>query len=99
MLDEAIQVGLRNASSHNQYLLDRAGMRFSRADLWISYQELDARLSKAQVLFEELANGAQQAVILLQSPGTDVFRGRDGSELRITRTIEHNSVQVQLDGL
>jgi hypothetical protein len=54
MLAQAVDTSLRDAFSHNQYLLDQAGITFSRSGRWLSYENLDGILLSAQALFAEL---------------------------------------------
>lgn len=99
MLDEVIDLDLRNAFSHNQYVLDRVGMTFARADRFVSYEALTETLSRAQAFYQELADGAERGTAFLQSEGEDVFRGRDGSTLTITRTRREGTMDVRMVGL
>jgi hypothetical protein len=99
MLDKIIDLDLRNAFSHNQYVLDRVGMTFSRDGRFVSYEALAQTLSGAQAFYQELADQAEQATAFLRSEGEDVFRGRDGSALTITRTRRESTMDVRMVGL
>jgi hypothetical protein len=99
MLDEVIDLDLRNAFTHNQYVLGRVGKTFARDGRFVSYEALTETLSKAQAFYQELADGAERGTAFLQSEGEDVFRGRDGSALTITRTRREGTMDVQMVGL
>ena len=49
MLDEVIDLDLRNAFSHNQYVLDRVGMTFARDDRFVSYEALTETFSRVKL--------------------------------------------------